>query len=88
MFFQVRLTRQPTPFPKEIRERINHFRNQAIAKGHVSNNHSVGEHVDPHHPYIPADEIEAKRHGHVSGSLYSPLFLGVLLFYSCFVLIV
>lgn len=60
----VRLSRQPTPFPKDIRDKIHQFRNQAIAKGQVSNHHSVGEHVVPHHPYQPADEIEAKRHGH------------------------
>ena len=62
---QVRLTRQPTPFPKDIRDKINQFRNQSIAKGHVSNNHSVGEHVFPQHPYHPSDEVETKMHGHV-----------------------
>ena len=62
---QVRLTRQPTPFPKDIRDKINQFRNQSIAKGHVSNNHSVGEHVLPQHPYRPSDEVESKLHGHM-----------------------
>ena len=65
-YSQVRLSRQPTPFPKDIRDKINQFRNQAIAKGHVSNHHALGEHMVPQHPYQPADEIEAKRHGHVS----------------------
>eukprot|EP00111_Clytia_hemisphaerica_P010178 TCONS_00029743-protein len=65
----VRLSRQPTPFPKDIRDKINQFRTQSIAKGHVSNNHSVGEHVVPQHPYAPADEIETKLHGHGKSAL-------------------
>jgi len=58
----VRLSRQPTPFPKDIRDKINNFRTQAIAKGHVAG-HPVGEHIIPQHPYRPADEIETKIHG-------------------------
>lgn len=57
----VRLTRQPTPFPKDIRDRITNFRNQAIAKGQVSGNH-MSDHIIPHHPYHPKDEVEAKVH--------------------------
>ena len=35
LLFQVRLSRQPTPYPKDIREKIQHFRDVAIAKQHV-----------------------------------------------------
>ena len=64
LFFlhQVRLSRQPTPFPKDIREKITQFRHQAIAKGHVTGHHHIGDHMTPQHPYRPADEVEAKLH--------------------------
>uniref|UniRef100_T2M791 Leucine-rich repeat-containing protein 7 n=1 Tax=Hydra vulgaris TaxID=6087 RepID=T2M791_HYDVU len=41
----VRLSRQPTPFPKDIKDRVNQFRQHAIAKGHVTEHHSNGEMV-------------------------------------------
>lgn len=31
----IRLTRQPTPYPKDIREKIQHYRDVAIAKQHI-----------------------------------------------------
>ena len=33
--FQIRLSRQPTPYAKDIRDKIQHFRDVAVAKQHV-----------------------------------------------------